>query len=373
MFRTCAVLVAVSACLIALMPTQTLWAFDEFIDIALINGPFSVTAVSVVAATWNTELVAKYPPTRYLGLQSSNSYDTMMAHKMRATDIIVSTFPKTGTTLLLQLCHQLRSGGDMSFDDQYEVTPWLALGWDMGVDLEQPSLPQPRVYKSHARLSSEVPGAKYIVTLRDPIATLKSYHTFLISKKAPPAYHGGSFSHALQGMLSDDLFQRIFPRLTIDEFAYRRIGWDKNAAWGGSIWDYYTEYWLSRKQSNVLVIVYEDLLKDKATEIKKIAAFMGVTLSKTLASTVSNMTSVEFMKEHGSKFDESAIAPKMNSLNRGPSKWTPASRVGLSSDKHIDLSSETKQFMEQRWREIVTPITGHETYGAMVAALKRGG
>ena len=48
--------------------------------------------------------------------------------QVRPTDIIVATFPKTGTTLVTWICHLLRTGGDTSHLDRietlYEVVPW---------------------------------------------------------------------------------------------------------------------------------------------------------------------------------------------------------------------------------------------------------
>ena len=117
-------------------------------------------------------------------------------------DVFICTAPKTGTTLLQQMCHQLKSvdtddDSCMAFDDIYQVSPFLDLAFDLGQDspgfLE--SLPSPRVFKSHQRLSA-IPRcrgrAKYICVVRDPEATALSWFNFLMRRGAPAAVAHGN-------------------------------------------------------------------------------------------------------------------------------------------------------------------------------------
>mgnify|MGYP003301733601 CR=1 FL=1 len=63
------------------------------------------------------------------------------------------------------------------------------MAWDLGYDITQKDYNQRcpvsnqaypiRIFKSHQRLSSMNPGAKYIVTIRDPRSTLVSWWKFL--------------------------------------------------------------------------------------------------------------------------------------------------------------------------------------------------
>eukprot|EP00179_Madagascaria_erythrocladioides_P023937 CAMPEP_0198356616 /NCGR_PEP_ID=MMETSP1450-20131203/123539_1 /TAXON_ID=753684 ORGANISM="Madagascaria erythrocladiodes, Strain CCMP3234" /NCGR_SAMPLE_ID=MMETSP1450 /ASSEMBLY_ACC=CAM_ASM_001115 /LENGTH=106 /DNA_ID=CAMNT_0044063131 /DNA_START=136 /DNA_END=453 /DNA_ORIENTATION=- len=62
------------------------------------------------------------------------------------SDVFVVTPPKTGTTLAQVACHALRGGTlDDIEHDVYEVSPWLKLAHDMGVDVAR--VPRPRVFK----------------------------------------------------------------------------------------------------------------------------------------------------------------------------------------------------------------------------------
>jgi len=79
-------------------------------------------------------------------------------------DVFVATPPKCGTTWMQQICYQLATGGDMSFECISAVSPWL----EVALDVQQPlsdefPAEQPRIIKSHL-VCSRIPmseQAKY--------------------------------------------------------------------------------------------------------------------------------------------------------------------------------------------------------------------
>ena len=113
-------------------------------------------------------------------------------------DVIVATFPKTGTTLVCWICHLLRTGAydDASasapppssgegrtfpsikgFETLYEIVPWPMLSWDIGIDPNvHGSEFTPRVFKSHLRMASIYSGCKYVVTVSDKGKTVLSFY-----------------------------------------------------------------------------------------------------------------------------------------------------------------------------------------------------
>ena len=114
-------------------------------------------------------------------------------------DVVVVSFPKTGTTWTQVVCEHLRTyarhGGYQHYDDLTEVQPWLDFAYDCHQNLHTHetylTLPAtnseedatttrrvvvtPRVFKSHQLLSAINPGGKYLSIVRDPAATLLSW------------------------------------------------------------------------------------------------------------------------------------------------------------------------------------------------------
>ena len=147
-------------------------------------------------------LLGRRPQDHSVQPYSAAGVEQALALAVRPTDIFVTTAPKTGTTWLTQVLspasrcvrgflsavvvcvadqvlHQLRTGGDMEFDDIYQVVPWPPLCYDLGMDCNMDQKAFPRVFKTHQRLSAVNPGGKYLCTVRDPVKTMISWWNFL--------------------------------------------------------------------------------------------------------------------------------------------------------------------------------------------------
>ena len=106
------------------------------------------------------------------------SYAAGHAYKADSTDVIISTYPKCGTTLMQQIVHGLRTGGDMDFGEITEVVPWLETSLDMGVDVYALQKARPHAFKSHQSWENVPKGAKYIYIMRDPKDVAVSFFYF---------------------------------------------------------------------------------------------------------------------------------------------------------------------------------------------------
>ena len=294
---------------------------------------------------------------------SDDSYEKAVAFKPKPTDCFVTTPPKTGTTLLQYICHLLRSSSSSNlnedslfrnasqFEDIYQVAPWAMMAWDLGYDITEKDYEQRcpvskqvypiRVFKSHQRLTAMNPGAKYIVTIRDPRTTLVSWWKFLKNNDPPP----------------------LRQYTSISEFALDKDFFAENMKFGVSLWEYFNEYLQHLKDPDVLVVVFEDLVKDIRGHLPTLSKFLGLNVSDSHLDAIAKLSSKEEMLTNISKFDESWTYERLKALNRAkePDCFTPSPRVTSGSDPST-LSKDTIQFLETRWKEVIETSTGISNY-----------
>jgi len=268
--------------------------------------------------------------------------------RVRPTDIVVATFPKTGTTLVTWICHLLRTGGggDLDgFDTMYEVVPWPLLSWDIGYDPNvQGSQYFPRVFKSHLRLASVYRGCRYIVTVRRPECAALSFYNFFLAKQVPLAR------------------EMDFSTFVVETpFLKGREG-------RASIWEFYREYHAARDCSSVLVLVYEDLIEDMPKHIRMIASFLGIEADDELVGTVAEMSTKEYMARHMEKFDEPYERAKELGRAGDLSQLAPGAKVAVRRHRQT-LTAEARRFLEDRWNECMSPL-GYDCYDAFASAFR---
>jgi len=273
------------------------------------------------------------------------------------TDIIVATFSKTGTTLVTWLCHLIRlavaNGVDFDFEAHfqsletlYQVVPWPLLSWDIGYD---PNVDgneyTPRVFKSHLRMASIYRGCKYIVTVRDPAKTTLSFYNFLLAKKVPSVLEMDVSSFLLD-----------------TPFVLGRPG-------RASLWDYYKEYHILRDCPSVLVLVYEDLVKDMPRGIRIISQFMDLhAVPDELVQKVTAMASREYMAQYNTLFDE----PYERAAKLGRacdfSQLAPGDKVATKVHTQT-LNDKAEEFLAEQWQKNLAPL-GYENYDDFAATFR---
>lgn len=272
---------------------------------------------------------------------SAQSAEVAARAVLRSTDVVVVTFPKTGTTLLQQICEMLRSDGDTSFPEITERQPWLDFAYDAGQDLDADHARTPRVFKSHVRLTAINPGAKYISVIRDPASTAASLFAF--QKLKNPARVGDCAD--ADAFVTGGLFDNPL---------------------GTSVFEYYVDLWEARNEPTVKVLCYETLAKAREKHVPFIADFMGLECGDGLLQLVLHNTSKEYMMQHDEKFNDNFLSERTTALGRSANPMTMAPKVTAGNSR---LSPHVVEMLEARWREIVTPRTGHDTYQAMASEI----
>jgi len=82
-------------------------------------------------------------------LQYHRSIERGSAFRPRPDDVLISTYPKCGTTWMQQIVHALRTRGSMDFAEITAVVPWIEMADAMSIDLSAAQAAAPRAFKTH--------------------------------------------------------------------------------------------------------------------------------------------------------------------------------------------------------------------------------
>ncbi len=192
----------------------------------------------------------------------------------RESDVFISSYPRSGTTWMQMVLHQLLTDGALEFDHISQVQPWyersLALGTRTAADFA--ALPSPRVFKSHLPKRWLPRIGRFVYVVRDVRDVVVSYHRFYESHLG---YRGS--------------FDAFFDRFVDGRVQYRS-------------WHTHVAAWRTHaSESNVCLVEYEAMLADPAATVARLAAWLG--LGEVDVERVVERSSFAAMKQHESKFD----------------------------------------------------------------------
>ncbi len=266
-----------------------------------------------------------------------------LAFKPRVTDVIISPYGKSGTTMLQQMVHTLRTGGDVAHEDISAVVPWLETSTDVGIDIDAEQRANPRAFKSHLSYDLVPKGCRYIVSLRDPKDALVSAYRFMEGWYFEP----GSIS--MDEFAQDGYLSRPLER---------------------SYWGHFLSWWNQRDNPSVLLLAYENILSEKTETIRRVADFIGVPMDEQLLAITEEHTSLEFMLRHKHLFDDKLMRDRSEQVAGLPPNSDSAKvRKGRVGEHQHELSAAIGDAMDAIWRERVTAAVGLATYADASAAL----
>ena len=270
----------------------------------------------------------------------------------RSTDIFVSGGPKSGSTWLQQIVHQLRTGGDMDFGEIIDVVPIVEFAHDLQQDLEAKQKGFPRCFKTHYWYPRCPKGAKYIWCVREPCAVAYSYFKILEGWFFKP----GEMS--LEDLIREEWLTQGEPKRLTDYASY---------------FHHLASWWPHRNDSRVLLMFYEDLKEYYESSVRSIAEFMGITDEGCIQVALERGT-LEFMKQHSDKFGLKTIQKYYN-VRAGLPETAGMSkskvRTGSTTEGLEMLSAEVRSEIQKNWEAVVTPVTGCATYSELRAAWKK--
>lgn len=248
-----------------------------------------------------------------------------LAYVPHATDIFISPYAKCGTTWMQQIVHGLRSGGSMAFDEITEVTPWLELAHDMGMDPEAPQVARPHVFKSHLGWKDIPKGGRYIIVFRDPIDAMVSLYQF---------FEGWVFEPGA---------------IALSDFAEYYLGRDDSK---GSYWGHARSWWAERQRQEVLLVCFEHMKQDLPGIVERVADFTDASISPEVRAIATAQAGLDFMKRHERQFDDHLVRQSRDAAcglpAGGHSSKVKGGQAGIGKSP---VTEEIKQKFAVRWRD----------------------
>ncbi len=253
-----------------------------------------------------------------------------------ASDIVVATYPKCGTTWMQQIVHGVRTGGAMDFADISDKIPWIEMTPLLGEDLEADQGSQPRAFKTHADWANAPKGGRYIVVVRNPNDALMSFY------------------HFMRGWL--------FEAEAIDVADFARGVFSRGGPFG-TYWHHVRSWWAQRDVEPTLFITFEEMKRDLAGSVRAVADFVGAELDPPTMARVVEQSSFAFMKAHASKFDDYAVRAAIARFVGLPEgNQPPKVRAGQAGGYRKEMPEDVIAALDARWNVEMAETLGIRSY-----------
>ena len=225
----------------------------------------------------------------------------------RDGDVWIAVPAKSGTNWMMNIVHQLLTGGDTDFESIYDVVPWPEFVERPGQEAKEvldriAAMPtgRRRALKTHAG-PPDLPffeagsgtDVKYVVVARNPEEALVSFKLFL--EQHTDAFY--DLWKVPRGAMTRPDFGTWYHEV-IDPRGMQGMFFGPIAAW-----------WPLRHEKNVLFMHFADMKRDLVGSTQKVAEFLGVAPSAAAWAKINEYVSFDWMKRHESKFDTLANTP----------------------------------------------------------------
>jgi len=223
------------------------------------------------------------------------------AFPFRPNDVVVATYPKSGTTWMQQIVLQILSKGKLEIP-LHTISPWL----DSRVGMERhlamlSGQKHRRIIKSHLPLDALPyrPRPKYVYVARDGRDACFSLYNHLSNATD---FYFNMYNH-MPGRVGPPLMR---PGPDVRAFFLQWLEDSDRAA--SPYWEHIRSWWEARHVENILLVHYADLKRDLTGQIRRIADFLGNTVPTEDWPTVVEHCTFDYMKAHANLFVE---APEM--------------------------------------------------------------
>ncbi|XP_068103273.1 uncharacterized protein [Hyperolius riggenbachi] len=261
----------------------------------------------------------------------TQGWDRIDGFQARDEDILITTYPKSGTTWMCEVVDLILHDGDLQMSQRGPISSrvfmleFYAPGLLPNQAALLQSVPSPRVIKTHLPVSLLPKSfwekkAKMIYMVRNPKDVAVSFYYFDKMNQLHP--EPGAFGDYLE------------------RFMQGNVGY---GPWGTHV----KEWWNCRQQNNILYIFYEDMLEDPRREIRKVMTFLGKDLSDEILELIVQHTSFTAMKQN--PLTNYTVAP----ASLMDHSISPFMRKGTCGDwKNHFTAAQSEKFDEYYRREM---------------------
>uniref|UniRef100_A0AAY3ZWR2 Sulfotransferase n=1 Tax=Denticeps clupeoides TaxID=299321 RepID=A0AAY3ZWR2_9TELE len=226
----------------------------------------------------NSQMVQGVPLMEHI----AHNWSSIWAFRPDPSDILISTYPKAGTTWTQEIVDLLLNNGDAEVCKKAPIIariPFLEIfsppPIPSGLDLLKRMAP-PRVIKTHLPLQLVPEGfwenkCKVIYVARNAKDNLVSYFHFDQMNLTQP--EPGPWDQYIHKFMRGEL------------------------AWG-SWYDHVKGYWKEREKRNILYLFYEDMKENPHREVMRIMKYLDLSLPGDVIGRVVELTSFKAMKDN---------------------------------------------------------------------------
>ncbi|XP_049637310.1 sulfotransferase 1C4 [Suncus etruscus] len=226
-------------------------------------------------------LAADYIEGILLPTPTCDLWDQIWNFQAKPDDLLVSTYPKAGTTWTQEIVDLIQNEGNVDHSQRaptHERFPFIELIIPPLINgLEQANnMPSPRTLKTHLPIQLLPPSfleknCKIIYVARNAKDNMVSYYHFQRMNRTLP--HPGTWEEYFETFMTG------------------KVCW-------GSWYDHVKGWWKAKDQHNILYLFYEDMKKNPKHEIKKLANFIGKDLDDKTLDKIVYHTAFDVMKKN---------------------------------------------------------------------------
>ena len=217
-------------------------------------------------------------------------------YRPRPDDIVVATYPKCGTTWTQRIVEMLVTG---SAEPAPIMVPW----YDMRLHGPLEAMHQlAEAVTKRRQLKSHLPydalpvfeGVKTIHVARDGRDAAMSFHNHKLG------YNAEAIARTNAVMTADPKFGFEMAPVPEDPATFFSAWVDDGGADGDERCSYFyleNSYWAARRDPDMLLVHYNDMKADRGGEIRRIAAFLGISHPEPVMAAIIEAAGFEQMHE----------------------------------------------------------------------------